>query len=277
MTATTASRTHMKDASTPGFGAALASEWTKLRSVRSTWIVIFLAITLSIGFSALIAFVQGFTYEDWGPAEQAVFDPLLNSTAGLLFGVVLLIVFGVMSVTSEYSSRMIRTTFIATPQRLRVYAAKATIVALIGLLVSIIITPGMFLISQVIFDAYGLETVTFGDEGVNRFMISYMIGVGLLYTLTPFALGFLLRGTASAITVSLGFFLLPWMIAPLMPSWIQENVLRFLPDLALDSLAGLTSVDSLMYLEQTPAIAVMAAWIIGSLIVSAVFLKKRDA
>jgi ABC-2 type transport system permease protein len=277
MTATTAPTRRLEGAKTPGFTAALASEWTKLRSIRSTWIIVTLAIVLSIGFSALIAWVQGLTYDDWGPNEQAAFDPVVNSLSGFLFGIILLIVFGVMIVTSEYGSRMIRTTFIATPQRLRILASKALIAGAIGMILIAIMITGMFLVSQVIFGAYGMETAAFGDEGVNRMMLVTVLAGGLIYTLIPFSIAFLLRGTASAITASIGMFFLPWMFAPLMPRWIQENVLAYFPDLAMDSLAGVTSPDSLTYISQGTAIFVIAAWIIGGLVLASVMLKRRDA
>ena len=277
MTATTAKSRSMAGASQPGFGSVLASEWTKLRSVRSTWIIIVLAITLSIGFSALIALVQGVTFDDWSPQEQTVFDPLINSTSGLLFGLILMIVFGVIAVTSEYSSGTIRTTFIATPKRLRVLAAKTLIVGLLGIIIAAIIMPAMVFVSQMIFGAYVMETVSAGDEGVMRLILSFILAGGLIYTLIPLAIGFILRGTASAITLSIGLFFLPWMLAPLLPNWVQENVIRFLPDIAMDSLGGVTASTSTMYLSQTPAIITIAAWLVGSLLLAGYMLKRRDA
>lgn len=274
---TTRASGRVAEASNPGLGATLASEWTKLRSIRTTWIVVLLLIVLSIGFSALIAWVTGMTYEDWGPAEQATFDPLVNSTVGILFGIVLLIVFAVLPVTSEYGSGMIRTTFIATPRRLRVFAAKAVVIGGLGIVLAAISGLGMFFASQAIFSSYGMESVSIGDNGVNRLLLTYTIGVGLLYTLIPFSLAFLLRGTASAITVSIALFFLPWMFSPLLPTWVQENILRYFPDIAMDSLGGLTAADSAMYLSQGPAAITMTAWIAGSLVLAAVLLKRRDA
>ena len=122
----------------PGFGAALQSEWTKLRTVRSTWIIVALAIGLSIGFSALIALVSGLTHDSWNDTIREGFDPVLTTMSGWLFGMIMVIVLGVTSVTSEYGSRMIRTTFIVSPRRGRVFAAKAIVVSLLGLAISVI-------------------------------------------------------------------------------------------------------------------------------------------
>src|SRR4051812_4469027 len=154
----------------PGFGAVLQSEWTKLRSVRSTWIMAALAIGLSIGFSAAIALISGMTHDSWNDAVRARFDPVVTTLGGWLFGMIIVITLAVTSVTSEYSSRTVRTTFILNPQRRRVFAAKAVVLALLGLAITTIAIPGMFLISQPIFAHYGLETASITDHAAARYL-----------------------------------------------------------------------------------------------------------
>jgi ABC-2 type transport system permease protein len=277
VTATAAPVYGAVSSSDPGFGATLRSEWTKLRSIRSTWIILGLALGLSIGFSALMALVTGLTYGDI--SLPGAFDPVQGSMFGMPFRIVLLVVFGVTAVTSEYSSGMIRTTFIANPRRARVFAAKAIVVGTLGVVVSAITALGMFLVSQPIFAAYGLETARLTDGDAARFTIVYSIVFGLIYTLIPLSLGFLLRGAASAITASVGFLFLPWMLIPVVPIWVQENVLRYLPNVAMDSLAlaGMTVADAMTtHLSQTPAMVVIAVWLAGLLAAAAFALARRD-
>ncbi|TVR68882.1 MAG: hypothetical protein EA415_15505 [Sphaerobacteraceae bacterium] len=276
MTATIAPTQRITSSRGPGFGAQLLSEWTKLRSVRSTWIITGLAIVLSIGLSALVAFVTGLTVDGWSHDAQTGFDPFLGGMAGLLFSTNLLIVLGVTAVTSEYSTRMIQTTFALNPRRIRVLAARAMVVGAIGLAISAITIPGMFLINQTILGTYGFETYTLSDTGVARVLIVYVVARGLICTLVPFSIAFLMRGTASAITTSIGLFALPVLLAPLLPIWIQQNILQFTPDMVVDSLAGITPIDTSTYLSETPAIIVVAIWIVGSLIVAGVVLNRRD-
>jgi ABC-2 type transport system permease protein len=275
-TATVSSGNTRAGFTNPGFGSTLASEWTKLRSVRSTWIILALGILLSIGFSALMAWVTGLTWGDWGEGDQAAYDPLLFSVNGILFTIILLIVLAVTTATSEYSSKMIRTTFIATPQRLKVFFAKAILATLLGIGLSLISFLGMFLISQAIFGSYGLETASLGDSDTVR-MLATLPVTSMIYILIPFCIGILLRGTASAITAGIGMFFLPFMLSTLLPAWAQENIIRFLPDIASDSLAGITEPDSLLYLSQGAAAAVIAAWIIGFLVLAGWTLNRRDA
>jgi ABC-type transport system involved in multi-copper enzyme maturation permease subunit len=260
----------------PGFGSLLQSEWTKLRSLRSTWIIVSLAIGLSVGFSALIALSSGLTHDNWNDSVREAFDPVLTTNSGSLFGCILLIMLGVTAVTSEYSSGMIRTSFITTPRRLRVFAAKGAVVSLLALGITGISIPGMFLVSQPIFSYYGLETASIADGDTVRTLTRIMLTQALNYAVIPFAIAWLLRGPASAITVSLGFMWLPWILNPVLPVWVKENVLRYLPDVAANSLSGITKADAPQYLSQTPAIMVVAIWVVGALAAAAYTLNRRD-
>jgi hypothetical protein len=127
MTATTTAVRPIATSAEPGFGAALRAEWTKFRSVRSTWIIVALAIVLSVGFSAIASLVTGMTFDSWSESAQSIYDPVTNSMTGVLFRLILLVTFGVVAVTSEYRSGMIRTTFMVNPRRLQVLTAKMII------------------------------------------------------------------------------------------------------------------------------------------------------
>lgn len=260
----------------PGFGSLLQSEWTKLRSLRSTWIVVSLAIGLSIGFSALIAITTGLTYDSMSGGLQNDFDPVLTTNSGSLFGCILLVVLGVTAVTSEYSSGMIRTSFITNPRRLQVFAARTTVVALVALGITAICIPGMFLVSQPIFGHYGLETASITDGDTSRTLMRIILTQALNYAVIPFAFAWILRGAASAITFSLGFMWLPWMLAPILPLWVKAHVLRYLPDVAANSLSGITKVGAPQYLSQGPAIMVVTIWVVGALAAAAFILNRRD-
>lgn len=278
MTIAIASRVDMTSntVTAPGFGALLQSEWTKLRSLRTTWIFVGLGIGLSIAFSAIIALTSGLTHDSWNDTVRNAFDPVLTTNSGSLFGCIVLILLGVTAVTSEYSSRMIRTTFIVTPRRLHVFAAKATVVGLLGLVITAISIPGMFLVSQPIFAHYGLETASFTDSDTYTILGRIALTQMLNYVMIPFAIAWLLRSAAAAIAVSLGFMWLPWMLGPVLPTWAKENVVRFFPDVAANSLSGITKVGSPEYLSQTPAIIVIAIWVIGSLALAAFAVNRRD-
>jgi hypothetical protein len=157
-----------------------------------------------------------------------------------------------------------------------VLAAKGMVVALLGLLVTAVSIPGMFLVSQPIFSYYGLETASITDSSTYRILIAIMLTQMLNYALIPFALSWILRGTASAITVSIGFLWLPWMLGPILPDVVKHNVLRFLPDVAANSISGIYKAGTEQYLSHTPAMIVIALWLIGSLVTAAVVVNRRD-
>jgi ABC-2 type transport system permease protein len=276
MTATTFSSSRISAAKEPGLGGLLQSEWTKLRSVRATWIIVALTIGLSVGFSGTLALVAGLTHDSWNDTMREQFDPILTTLSGWLFGMILMITLSVTAVTSEYGSRQIRTTFILTPRRDRVFAAKAIVLALLGLTITSISIPSMFLISQPIFRHYGLESASITDHAAIRYLVTAIILQGLICTLIPSSFAWLLRGTASAITTAIGFSVLPWMLTPIVPLWMRENVIRYFPDNAKDRLLGVLKSDADTYLGQTTAIVVIAIWIVSLLITAAVTLNRRD-
>jgi hypothetical protein len=276
MTAATFSATRVNTTSTPGFSALLRSEWTKLRSVRSTWIIAALAIGLSIGFSAAIALVSGLTHDSWNDTVAARFDPILTTLGGWLVGMIVMITLSVTSVTSEYGSRTIRTTFILNPQRNRIFAAKAIVLAALGLAITAVALPGMFFVSQPIFAHYGLATASVTDHDAQRYLIAVVILQGFICTLIPFSFAWLLRGAASAITTAIGFSVLPWMLTAAVPDWVSAHVFRYMPDNAKDSILGVSKSDAVTHLSQTPAMIVVSAWIIGLLAIAAVSLNRRD-
>lgn len=279
MTASTAPTHGITTAKHPGFDTTLVSEWTKLRSVRSTWMLTGLAIVLPIGFSAAIALVMGLTsepFDTWSEADRVMSDPLTSSMPGLLFSLILLIVLGVTAVSSEYSSGMIRTTFIVNPHRIRVGAAKALIVGLLGVAIHAIAVPGMFLVSQAIYGAYGLETASVTDNQAARFLLVVALVVPLTYTLISLSIAYLLRGTAVAITAAFGFIFLTSNMGPLLPAWVQQHVFRYLPDIANNSLSGFTPPGDVTYLSPLPASIVVVTWLVGSLAAAAFVLHRRD-
>jgi ABC-2 type transport system permease protein len=235
-----------------------------------------LAIGLSVGFSAAIALASGLTHDNWSDTVRDAFDPVLTTNSGSLFGCILLILLGVTAVTSEYSSRMVRTTFITSPKRHQVFAAKATIVGMLGLVITAVSIPMMFLVSQPIFGHYGLETASFTDSATYHVLLTMVLTQMLNYVLIPFAIAWLLRSTATAITVSLGFLWLPWMLNPILPIWVKHNVLRFLPDVAANSLSGITKSDVPQHLGHASAVIVIALWLVGLLAAAAITLNRRD-
>lgn len=275
-TATTTARRTRTSVAPAGFSATLASEWTKITSLRSTYIMVGLALVLGIGMTALITAVVGNTWSDWPANEQADFDPVLTSFFGNVFTAILLSVLGVTAVSSEYSSGMIRTTLTATPRRGRVLIAKMLIIGLLTLVIGTIATVGMFLVGQAIFSSYGIETASLGDEDAFRMVLGICLGQPL-FPLIGAGLAVLLRNTAGAITTVMALIFAPSIFGPLLPSWWQENILRYLPGPASDNLARINDTDSMLYMGAGMAGAVVVGWIVIFIGAAHVALTRRDA
>src|SRR6516164_8846705 len=125
-----------------GFRTVAQMEWLKLRSVRSTWWTLLVFAAGMIGLSVLVMIHQHWV--TMSAADRASFDPTNDSFAGLAIGQLALGVLGVLAVTSEFSSGMIRATFAAAPRRPLVLAAKAAVLTAVTLVTGEILAFAAF-------------------------------------------------------------------------------------------------------------------------------------
>ena len=202
------------------------SEWTKLRSVRSTYWTFAAAIAGMLGIGALIAVVLANNYRGMSLADKASFDPTSASLTGVSFAQLAIGVLGVLAITSEYGTGLIRTTFAAVPNRRLVLAAKATVFGMVTAVVGILSSVAAFFIGQAIFSTQGIQA-TLGDPGALRKVVGaglYLAVVGLL----ALGLGVMIRRTAAALTAIFGVILVLPVIVGALGSAGNE-VAKFLP------------------------------------------------
>lgn len=273
----TSARTAAHTGRSPGFGATLASEWTKLASLRTTWITLAIALLLPIALSALIGLAIGATWEDQSQEMRDTWDPILTGLAGTIVSAIVLPVLGVNAFAGEYSSGMVRLTFTITPRRVRVLLAKVLLVAALSLVVGLISTAGMFLAAQAVYGAYDVPTASLGDNDALRAVLL----IGLLSPMFPVigtCLAVLLRSTAGAITAVLAFIFAPGIFSAFLPRWWQENVIALLPGPASDSITiGHLDPDNPSYLEPAFATIAVSLWLVLFVGFAAFTLNRRDA
>lgn len=209
------------------FRDVLISEWTKVRTVRSTYWCVLLAIILGIGLGAAISAGSAAGYSSESVHDQLLFDPAAISLAGLFFAQLALGVFAIMTVSSEYSTGMIRTTISAVPQRGYVLAAKATMVALVSFATSIGVAFAAFPIGQAILNTKHLG-VSLGDPGVTRAVLGGGLYIGGL-SLLAVGLAAIIRHTAGAITALVALVFIIPIVTQLLPDSLQRDFSRFLP------------------------------------------------
>ncbi|MFF3242957.1 ABC transporter permease subunit [Streptomyces sp. NPDC002870] len=186
-------------------GDALASEWTKIRSVRSTMWTLGVMIVLMVGIGVLSAVAVSAADADL--EGQSV---LSLGFFGVLLGSICVITLGVLTIASEYGTGMIRTTLTACPSRARVLTAKAIVFFLLVFTLTTVITAIVG----------GLQTVIV-DQGSSTGEDWFRATVGIaLYVATlgllSLAVGTLIRHSAGAITVMIGVVLLPLVLAMFM-------------------------------------------------------------
>lgn len=283
MVATTATTTYRGPyaATKPtSFASTLASEWSKLTSLRSTYITLLVTLVLAIGLSGAITLIIGSSIGDWDPASRAGYDPIMMSFFGLVFSTILLTLIGVTFVASEYASGMIRMTLTSTPRRGRVLLAKVLIITGLTLVVGLISSVGAFLVGQAILGSFDLRTTSLSDPDALRTVLAFGL-LAPMYPLLGAALAVLFRSTAAAISTVLALIFTPAIFGALLPAWWQENVLRYLPDRAADSISishlGSGGFGpSTSYLEPTIGALVIGIWLVVFLGAATITLLRRD-
>jgi ABC-2 type transport system permease protein len=210
---------------------ALRSEWTKLRTLRSTVWTVLVTIALGVGFGALLSLAGARNYAELAPADRPSFDPTATSLAGHILAQLAIAVLGVLIVTSEYATGMIGTSLTVVPRRGRLLAAKAVVLTAVALVVGEIIGFGSFFVGQAVLAAQHTPHVGLGEPHVLRAVIGaglYLAVMGLLGV----AVGTLVRATAGALAIMVAVTLLVPAFIPALPDSWAHVVGRFWPTMA---------------------------------------------
>jgi ABC-2 type transport system permease protein len=245
-------------------------EWRKLRGVRSTWWIMAAFAAGMVGLAILVMSHQ--QYATMSAADRASFDPTNDGFTGMALGQLLLGSLGVLAVTTEFSSGLIRATFAAVPSRPRVLAAKAAVLAVVTLTAGEILSFAAFWAGEAALGARGPHAAL-GQPGVLRAVL--LIGAyPALIALIGLGLGAVIRHTAGAIVAITGVvFVLPLLMHPIAG---LHSVQKFLPEqLAENSLGAVKPVaDSL---APEAALAVLCGYAAVALAAGAWVLARRDA
>jgi len=245
----------------------LASEWTKFRSVRSTYWSLLVAVVTPVAVSAVVAFA--FTSaRNQGPPP----DPLLPEVISLEYAVIAVSVMGVLAFSAEYSTGLIRVTFSAAPRRRAVLAAKAVVLAVVTLAAGELVAFVSFWLVQAILAGHG-QGVSLGYPGVAGAVLS----AGLLLcvcALLGLALGAIVRHTAGGIAATVAVILVPGILALLPAPW-NGRLGRFTLLDAARQVSALHPAADL--LSPGWSLLVLLAWPAVALAVAAVLITRRDA
>jgi ABC-type transport system involved in multi-copper enzyme maturation permease subunit len=185
--------------------ATARSEWIKFRSVRSgPAVLLATAVILPVTAWLLCAYYRN-SWATMSPASKASFDPVFISLRGIEGAQLFVGALGVITATGEYTSGLIRSTFIATPQRAQVIALKAMIFAAVVWAWCTLLSFAAFFIGQALLSSPA-NHVVIGDPGVLTAVFGgglYLTAVGLL----GLFIGVLLRRTPGALAALFGILL----------------------------------------------------------------------
>ena len=259
-----------------GFGGLLSSEWTKLRSVRSTiWSLLLLAV-LTLGFAALFTWL---TVSQWDKStgaqqRQIVADPVGTILgAGFQLSQLAVCVLGVMVMASEYSTGMIRSSLLAVPTRTPMLWAKCVVfAALVFVVGELVAFPSFFIGASIL---HSKAPVAIGDPGVLRAILGAGLYLGVL-ALFALSIGAIVRHVAGAITGIIGFVLVLAPLAQLLPGSVGDHIHAYLPSeaghLVAQSRQGPNDL-----LTPWQGFGVFCIWTAVLLAVAAYLLNHRDA
>jgi ABC-2 type transport system permease protein len=245
------------------------AEWTKLRTLRSTWRSVAAAVALSIGLGTALVASQVASWHSMTAQQLRDFDATSRSLIGMLFAAVVLGALAVRSITAEYSTGMIRTTFTARPARRTVLAAKAAAVAALAFPVALLCNLVGFELGQSLLTAKHAQ-VSLTHPGVVPAIILGAVAVSLVAVIGV-GLGGIIRRTATATTALSLVFIGGALFANFVPTGLRQ----FLPESATQ--AAVTVHRSAGLLPTGAALAVLAGYAALAMGLAALRIGRRDA
>ncbi|GGK95192.1 ABC transporter permease subunit [Streptomyces xiangluensis] len=244
----------------------LHSEWIKIHTLRSTFFTLAFAVGAVLAFGPLVSFFTDGKGHGFQPAEW--------SLGGYIFAQLAVGVLGVLVVTGEYATGMIRPTLTAVPSRLPVLWAKAAVYAAVIWVLMTAASLTAFLLSQAILSSRGVPSTSLSAPGVTRVVFGTALYLTVLAVLSV-GIGALLRNTAAGISTVLGLVLVLPILTQTLPTAVADNVFPYLPSSAGRTLAILHQESTM--LAPGTGLTVFCLYAAVVLAAAAVALKRRDA
>jgi hypothetical protein len=272
---------------------AVVSEWIKFRSLRSTWWSIGVTLLISVGLGILFSDLRGHDIQAHGGFEP---DQTALSLRGFYLAQLAVGVLGVLFITGEYSTGMIRATLSAIPKRIPVWVAKIAVFSVVVFVITLVAAFVAFLGGQAVLSGYHFNgNITIGAHGIIFAQASggttqlgvplsypgavraifgaalYMTGVGLL----GLGCGFTIRNAGGAIASLFGLVLVLPLLAQALPSSLEQHVIKYLPLGA--GTAGMNTQYGTDQLRPWTGLGVFALYVVASLAIGCYVLHRRDA
>ena len=252
--------------------ASVSSEWTKLRSVRSTVYSLAATIGITVGLGALFCAAAMARWDRFDRIDIIRFDGTSRSLRGIFLAQLAIGVLGVLVIGAEYTTGAIRTTFAATPRRRSVIAAKATVLGVVAFVVSSVGTFTAFFIGQSILTQHHVGS-SIGDPSVLRAVLGgsvYLTAVAII----GFSLATVLRRTPGAIAALFAVVLVLPLLSNALPDPWNTDVAKLLPATAGESLFSVIGGSDL--LSTGRALLTLGIWVVGTFSLALFAINRRD-
>jgi hypothetical protein len=259
-----------------GFFDLVKSEWTKIRTVRSTMWTIGVTIVLGIGIGALVTALTRAHWNSMDIGQRLTFDPTANSLIGLLFAQFSIGILGVLVISAEYSTGTIRATFSAAPNRSRVFLAKIVVFGVLSFVVAELTSFVAFFLGQILLSPPAIHQ-TLSSPGALRGVFGGGLFVCVL-GLLAMGLGTIIRHTAGAISAFVGILLVLPIVVQALPHQLSADVRRFLPDQIAVRMVT-TQSRNVDYNSFSPWVGMLVLCVtaVVLLVIGASLLERRDA
>jgi ABC-2 type transport system permease protein len=208
------------------FKEAMDSELAKIRSVRSTFWTLLISIVVSVGISLLIGALTSANWDTIKSSERATMD-MSAVVSGVYFGVLVTGVLGVLVVSTEYGTGMMRTSLTAFPRRGTLFIAKTTVLTLFVIVVGLIIAFASYLTAGPFYSRHGVD-LSLGEFANLRALLAVPVYLTLI-ALMGLALGYLLRHSAAAISALVGLLFVIPIITNFLPGTAGKDINKIVP------------------------------------------------
>ncbi len=262
------------DAGRVTLARVLRSEWTKLWTLRSTRWSLLASFVAMAGLGPLIAAAQMSRWSRLDHHERLTYDAINTGVGGYHLAQLAIGVLGVLVITGEYSTGMIRSSLMAVPRRLPVLVAKIAVFALVTFVLMLIASLISFFSVQAIVTQHHVQH-SIGDPGALRTVIGAALFLTVLGMMCV-GLGGVLRNTAGGIATFVGLlFVLPGITA-ILPSSVNDAISPYLPLNAATTVAS-HSFDNSHHLAVWAGFGLFCGYTLVAIVGAMISLKRRDA
>jgi len=253
----------------------LAAEWHKIRTVRSTYWTLAAVTAFNVVTAAVLGIVLPKTLS--AGQQAGMHDRVGLPLGGLHLSQIAIGVLGVLIITSEYSSGMIRATLSAVPQRRLVLAAKTAVLGAAAATAGLATCYAAYFAFQAFLPAASPLQMSLSDPGVARAVAGAGLYLAVL-ALLGLGLGAILRSSAGAMTALFGLLFVPTLILALLPASWQATVGPYLPMNAAEAVYSVgAGTGHLKHLAPWAGLGVLCAYATAALLAGFILISRRDA